>query len=160
MSALTNAFVIAALIGSAMMAGLFFIFSNTVMEVLARLQAPAGIAAMQSINALILNPVFLGIFMGTAVCSLIVAVRAAMTWGSPGVSWAATGGLLYLLGCFLVTGAGNVPLNNALAAVDASSPQALPVWEHYLNRWTRLNTLRTVASGLGALLLAISLLAR
>ncbi len=157
MSTLTNTLLIITLIGSALMAGVFFIFSNTVMEALARLPAAAGIAAMQSINVVILNPLFLGVFMGTAALSLIVLIRAVMAWGSPGAAWAGAGGLLYVAGCFLVTGMGNVPLNNELAAVSASAQEAVPVWQDYLTRWTRLNSLRTFASGLGALLLAIAL---
>ncbi|MEO0972998.1 MAG: anthrone oxygenase family protein [Pseudomonadota bacterium] len=157
MSPLTTALVVVTLIGSALIAGVFFIFSNTVMGALARLQAPAAIAAMQSINAVILNPAFLGLFLGTAACSLLVVTTAVLTWGTPGAAWAGAGALLYFVGSFLVTGMGNVPLNNALAAVGASTPDALSVWEHYLTRWTQLNTLRTLASGLGALLLAVAL---
>ncbi len=41
----------AAAIGSGLMAGLFFVFSVTVMTALGKLPAPAGIAAMQSINS-------------------------------------------------------------------------------------------------------------
>ena len=34
----------------------------------------------------------------------------------------------------------------ALAAMAASDPEAVRVWEHYLDRWTMLNTIRTVAA--------------
>ena len=54
--------------------------------------------------------------------------------------------MLYVVGTFLVTGLGNVPLNNQLAAVSAADPGAVPVWEHYLDRWTMLNTIRTIAA--------------
>jgi len=36
-------------LGCGLMAGIFFIFSNTVINALAQLQLPQGIAAMQSI---------------------------------------------------------------------------------------------------------------
>src|SRR5262249_36312950 len=45
------------------LAGLFFAFSVAVMQALARLPAAGGIAAMQSINIAILNPLFLSVFL-------------------------------------------------------------------------------------------------
>ena len=53
----------AAALGCALMAGLFFSFSVAVMGALARIQPPEGIRAMQSINRVILNPLFLGVFL-------------------------------------------------------------------------------------------------
>jgi hypothetical protein len=40
--------------------GIFFTFSSFVMKALARLPSAEGIAAMQSINVVVLNPSFLG----------------------------------------------------------------------------------------------------
>jgi uncharacterized membrane protein len=53
-------------LGCGLMAGLFFAFSVSVMKALARLPSGAGMAAMQSINVAIINPVFLAAFFGTA----------------------------------------------------------------------------------------------
>jgi hypothetical protein len=47
-----------AALGSGVMAGLFFAFSAFIMTAFSRLPWAGGIAAMQSINATILNPVF------------------------------------------------------------------------------------------------------
>ena len=55
-----------AALGSGLMAGLFFIFSVFIMAALGRLPPASGIAAMQSINVIILNGMFLSVFMGTA----------------------------------------------------------------------------------------------
>lgn len=54
-----------AALGCGLMAGFFFAFSASVIKVLARLPSAEGIAAMQSINVAILNPVFLAAFLGT-----------------------------------------------------------------------------------------------
>ena len=40
----------------------------------------------------------------------------------------------------------NVPLNNALAAVDPASAEAAPLWARYLTDWTLWNHVRTIAS--------------
>jgi uncharacterized membrane protein len=158
MSLLTEWLAVAALIGSALVAGVFFAFSSFVMGALGRLPAAQGIAAMQSINVVVLNRSFLGLFIGTAVVSLAVAGLAALGWGSSSAPWYLGGALAYLAGTFVVTGIGNVPLNDRLAAVPAEADGAVTVWEDYLERWTRLNTLRTVAAAAAALMLLLGLL--
>lgn len=50
----------------ALVAGVFFAFSNFVMEALARLPAEQGAAAMREINVVVLNPGFLGLSMRPA----------------------------------------------------------------------------------------------
>ncbi len=60
MSAVTAYVAAAALLGSAVIGGVFFAFSSFVMKALARVPASAGIGAMQSINVVVLNASFLG----------------------------------------------------------------------------------------------------
>lgn len=158
MNLLTNLVVIAALLGSALIGGVFFAFSSFIMQALARLPAEQGIAAMQSINVVVLNRSFLGAFMGTAALSLLVAVLAIFGWSAPEAPYLLAGAVSYLGGTFLVTILGNVPLNNRLADVTATDPEAEAVWLHYLTRWTRFNTLRTVAALAAALLLTLGLM--
>jgi uncharacterized membrane protein len=60
----------------------------------------------------------------------------------------------YLLGCFAVTAAGNVPLNERLAGMDATTADGRAWWAAvYGPRWTRLNTVRTVACFVAAAVL-------
>lgn len=54
------------------------------------------------------------------------------------------GAALYLVGTFGVTAAGNVPLNDALAAREGAD--AVAFWPDYAARWTRWNHVRTVAA--------------
>jgi uncharacterized membrane protein len=53
---------------------------------------------------------------------------------------------------------GNVPLNDQLAAVLATDPAAIDVWEHYLDRWTKWNHVRTGAAIIAALLFSLGLM--
>jgi uncharacterized membrane protein len=53
-------------LGCGLNAGVFFAFSSFVMKALARLQPAQGIAAMQSINAVAVNPAFMTALFGTA----------------------------------------------------------------------------------------------
>jgi uncharacterized membrane protein len=59
-----------------------------------------------------------------------------------------------------VTGIGNVPLNERLAEASADDPDAVQTWDDYLDRWTRLNTVRTVAAMVASVLLIVGLLLR
>ncbi len=110
-----------AALGSSLVAGIFFAFSNFVMKALARVPPAQGIAAMQSINVVVLNRWFFALFFGTAVSCLALAITSFVRWQKPDAGYLLVGGLPYLIGTILVTIACNVPLNDALAAVDPSS---------------------------------------
>lgn len=133
-------------LGCGLIAGAFFAFSSFVMKALSRLPASEGMAAMQSINVVVLNPVFLGVFVGTAALCGAGLVFSFLRWQEPGAGWLLAGCLLYLIGTFLVTVAGNVPLNDALGAVAPTAAGAQDLWAGYLVRWTAWNHARTVAA--------------
>ncbi len=110
-------------LGAALVAGIFFAFSAFVMRALGRLPPAGGIAAMQSINVAVLNPVFFAAFFGTAVLSLALAVAALVGWSLPSLL---AGSLLYLVGTIAVTIVFNVPLNNRLPPSLRKAPKAPP----------------------------------
>ncbi len=147
-----------ALLGSALIGGVFFTFSSFVMKALARVPTADGIAAMQSINVVVINPSFMGAFMGTTVLSLGIVWLALIRWNHPAAMLFVAGAVSYFVGTFLVTMFANVPLNNQLAAVSATDSAASDVWNHYLERWTMWNTVRTVAAMVAALLFCLGLL--
>jgi uncharacterized membrane protein len=141
---LVFAFMLIAALGSGLIAGAFFVFSVAVMRALERI--PHGAAAMQSINVVIINPMFLGVFMGTAVLCLVLTIGAPMRWQEPGATWHLAGALLYLVGSVGVTMIFNVPMNNVLAAADPASVEGQKIWSDYLSNWTFWNDVRTIAS--------------
>lgn len=65
---------IVAAVGSGLMGGLFFVFSNVIMSSFDRLPGGGGVPAMQRINEVILNPLFFLVFFGTAVLCLVFLV--------------------------------------------------------------------------------------
>lgn len=136
----------AAALGSGLIAGAFFAFSSFVMRALGSLPAEKGIAAMQAINVVVINPIFLGVFIGTAILCLPIVIGAWPRWPSASSLWLIAGALLYVIGCFGVTMVCNVPRNDALAAIDPASPAGADLWRQYLTQWTFWNTVRTVAS--------------
>jgi uncharacterized membrane protein len=133
-------------LGAATVGGVFFAFSSFVMKALADLPPAQGIAAMQRINVVVINPWFLGVFMGTALLAVACVVVAVLAWSAPHSAWLLAAGLLYAVGTFGVTGALNVPRNDRLARLDACSPEAAAYWPAYLREWTRWNLVRTVAA--------------
>jgi uncharacterized membrane protein len=135
-----------AALGCGLIAGAFFAFSAFVMMALARIAPAQGIAAMQSINIVVINPLFLGVFFGTALACLVLVVAALAMWRGPGAAWLIAGSVLYLIGTILVTMRCNVPLNNALAVADPGSADGAKLWTHYLTRWTTWNHVRTAAA--------------
>jgi uncharacterized membrane protein len=137
------------------MAGLFFAFSFAVMGGLARIQPAEGIVAMQSINRVIINPVFAVVFFGTALACAFVLVASLWRWNEPGAAWLLLGSALYIAGAFLVTIVFNVPLNNALAAVGPASTEGAAVWTRYLSEWVSWNHVRTAASFAAMMLLTV-----
>jgi uncharacterized membrane protein len=134
-----------AALGSALNAGLFFIFSVCVMQALGLLAPADGIRAMQSINRTIINPLFLGAFLGTALLSLAVIVVAIVDWGT-GAGWAIAGAVTYLVTSIAVTRAFNIPLNNAVDRANPGDSESVRIWARYLDIWTKWNHVRSVGT--------------
>jgi len=136
-----------ATLGAGLIAGVFFIFSIAIMRALERV--PGGMAAMQSMNVAVPNPMFLGVFLGTGLVCLVLAIFSVVNWERTGAMWILAAALLYLIGAIGITVVFNVPMNNALNAADPSSPAGQELWKNYLANWTFWNHVRTIAS-LGA----------
>jgi uncharacterized membrane protein len=149
---------LAALLGAALIGGIFFAFSTFIMKALGRVPSPEAIRAMQSINVTVLNPAVMGVFFGTAVLSIaLVALVLAHRTGDPLPHWFLVGGLNYALGTFLVTAWANVPLNNRLAITSPDEDTGRRFWSAYLKRWTFWNHVRTAAAVLAAFCFALGL---
>ena len=113
---------------------------------------------MQSINITVINPLFMLAFMGTGGLCLAMAAGAFLRWEEPGSKLILAASLIYLVGCIGVTIAFNVPLNDALAAVQPGTDEAATLWARYLSEWTFWNHVRTVAPIISAALLIWALL--
>jgi uncharacterized membrane protein len=149
--------VIAAAIGAGLTGGVFFAFSVSVMSALSRVSPASGIAVMQQINIVILNPLFFLALFGPALLAIVLLVAVAFGWVGSGGVMIAAGALIYLIGLIGVTMVFNVPMNDALAAVDPASAQGAAVWQDYLSRWTMWNHVRTIAGVLSTLAFILAL---
>ena len=135
--------VVVAALGSGLVAGAFTVFSVLVVPALTALPGTDGAAAMQSVNRTAVRPVFMTLLFGTGLLCLALGAAELAGQRRPGVL---AGAGLYLLGVVGVTVLGNVPLNDALATLDTTSPGAEAVWRDNAGRWTWWNTVRSVAA--------------
>ena len=109
---LLHALTLISALGCGLVGGIFFAFSTFIMKALNRLPPAQGIAAMQSINIMVINPLFMTAFFGPAAACAILAGSTLLGW-QPGGAFLVAGSLLYLVGTILVTGVFNVPRNDA-----------------------------------------------
>jgi uncharacterized membrane protein len=135
----------------ALIAGVFLGFSDFIMRGLAQASGTAGSAAMVGINRTVYHSIFIVLFISLLAVSVALALLAF--WQEDGIvlSLVLAGSLSYSLGVFAVTGLGNVPMNNRLDAISGSMEQTTTYWFDYVQRWTRLNNIRSAASAFAAI---------
>ncbi len=145
-----------AALGAGLNGGVFFAFSTFVMRALERLTPREGIAAMQSINRTAVSAPFMALVFGNAILCLGLGIWTAVS-RPDGSAWVLAGAGTFLIGIIVVTVAFNVPLNDALAALDPDAPDAGHRWSQFVTAWTRWNHVRTVSGTAAAALLTVSL---
>ena len=145
-SSIVTALLWTAALSSGLIAGIYFAFSAFIMQAFGKIDAAHSIAAMNSINKTILRSLFMPLFFGSSIISVLLIVVAFAEWGEAGTGLTLIAGAVYFFGMFVCTVLFNVPLNNSLAKLDDTSDSAYRVWSHYLKTWTNWNHLRTVSS--------------
>lgn len=147
---------LAATLWAGVMSGFFWSFSTVVMPGLASTHPQTAMQAMQSINTAVHNGLFaVGFFGMPLICILVIGHAARIR--DKGAPWATVGALCYLLGTFLVTVIGNIPMNRRLAPLDPLLPENATMMSGFIQDWTMLNDLRTVAALAAFVLLTVSL---
>jgi len=153
---------IAATLMCSLVAGFLFAFAVVIMPGIGRLDDAAFIRSFQAMDGVIQNnqPLFMLVWAGSVLLLIAsVALGIAQLDGS-GLALLVVATLLYLVGVQLPTGAGNVPLNNALQTleVDAMDDAARRTARaDFEPRWNRWNAVRTAASVVVSALLLIVL---
>lgn len=131
---------------SGLLAGVFLTFSDFLMRSLHRSAPASGTETMQRINREVYRSMFMVLFLGMVPVSSLVLGYALLVLSGPAADWLAAAGVLYLLGVFGVTAAGNVPMNQRLDAMPLAGEAAQGYWPAYVSGWLRWNHLRSVAS--------------
>lgn len=121
---LLTAVVIASSVLAGLVGGVFFAFSVFVMRALAEQPPDSGVAVMQRINVTVINPLFLGAFLGAAPLLAAAALVARAADSPLEFAWLAFAFVVHAAGSVVVTMLFNVPRNNKLAALQADSREA------------------------------------
>lgn len=135
---MTKSLVVATLTLTGLSAGLFTTFSIAVMPGLRRAGDASFVDAMRGINVAILNPVF-GVIFGGAFIAAVAALIVG--WNDVARPWFIAGIILYVIGAFIMTGAVNVPLNDAL---EAGTGSASSLREAFEDKWIAWNYARSI----------------
>jgi uncharacterized membrane protein len=148
---------IAAVAVAGLIAGLFYSYDCSVVGGLGKLGDKEYLLAFQSINRVILNPYFMMSFMGTL---LLLPIAAWMTYKGGNATafyFMLAAAIVYAVGVFGVTIAGNVPLNEMVDKFDignASTEAIQAMRQKFEAKWNMLQHVRTLAA-IGAFILSI-----
>ena len=152
--------IIVAILSTGLMAGIFFTWTNAVKPGIGTLDDMTYMKAFQAMNRLILNPLFYIVFILPV---LTISISTYMSFGSTKLyvfELFLLSTLLYVLGVFLITIIGNIPLNELLENTDLekiSLTELSDLRGKIENKWNNFNLIRTVSSFISFLLLVICL---
>lgn len=148
---------VASIVSTGLVAGFFFGWIVASIPGLKVVSDRTYVTTMQSINRAIINPAFIGPFMGTP---FLLAAAALLEWraGNTRRAWVlVSAAVTYFFGVVAVTVGGNIPLNDALEAFEsegASDESVAGIRHRYEGPWNRWHYVRTtlnvVAFGLAA----------
>lgn len=138
---------LAATVLAGLSAGFFFTYEASVTLALADVSDATYVETFQAINDTVRNPAFGIVFFGSIPAIALAVVLNWKTTAKIPRLLMATALPLYLVG-LLITGTGNVPLNNDLAVVEVTSPAAAAeARADFEDDWNQLNLLRSLAIG-------------
>ena len=137
------------LIFAGAMFGFFFAWVCSTMWGLDTADPNVAIAAMQAMNASVRNWAFAPAFFGTPVLLIFAAFAVWRVGERQAASSLALASIIYVLGAMVPTMTVNVPLNEALAAVETplDLTEAQEIWRNYSGPWQFWNTVRFVFAG-------------
>ncbi|GAB3429048.1 anthrone oxygenase family protein [Actinophytocola sediminis] len=145
-----------ATISSGLIAGLFYGYHVAVTTALRGVDARAFVTFNQQVNKHILNGGFFLPYLGSAVFSALAAVF--LFGGDRGsVLLPTVLAFGFNVVAILVTGGGNIPINNAIDRSNLNDATATR--ERYEQRWNRFNAIRSLLHSLGFLSLCWALIA-
>jgi uncharacterized membrane protein len=139
------------------MAGIYFTFSVFLIKAMNELPELQAAQAMNKINDVIVNTLFLPIFFGSTLWYAGLVIWALSDWQEQSSILQIIAALVYIGGMFVVTAFGNVPLNNRLKELESDDENLATYWYEYQGAWIRLNHIRTISCILALMILTISI---
>jgi uncharacterized membrane protein len=158
MDFLRGATLVAATMTMGLMAGVFGLYSHTIMPGLRRTDDRTFVGAFQAIDRAIINPWFMPMFFGALLVTGLAAVLCLGPRYRAVLPWLVAAFALYFV-AFVITIAVNVPLNDAIkAAGDPDTIDVTAVRAAFDEaRWRSFNLVRTLLGTLAFALLSYAL---
>ena len=137
---------IIAIIANGLLAGLFFVFSVAVGPGFRRVDDGTYVHAFRAINAAILNGGFLSVFFGAPLAAAACVVLHVWRGEPASLALAVAGAVCSAL-TFVITAAGNMPLNRELDRAPITTEQQRRLArQRFEGRWNRRNLARVISS--------------
>jgi uncharacterized membrane protein len=140
-----------------LLAGIFFTWTNAVTPGIGHLDDINYLRAFQNMNRSIVNPLFLIVFLGPVLLSFVTVYLYKSNHHY--ILWLLLlAAIIYLIGVFLITIMGNIPLNNLLDKTDLTNitlEDAKSLRDQFEIKWNFLHLIRTITATLSFLLLII-----
>ncbi len=141
---------------AALVGGVFQSFSDFVMRGLILAEPAGGMESMQQLNRAVFRSVFLATFLALVPATVAFAIYAWTSLSGTARVLIIVAAVVYVLLVFVVTAAGNVPMNNRLEALAHTSEEGHAYWATYGRVWTYWNHVRTVGSVVAAACLLLA----
>ncbi|MFE2295630.1 DUF1772 domain-containing protein [Streptomyces sp. NPDC059452] len=154
MCAMISLFLVLSLVANCLYAGIMLTFLIAIMPGLAGLPDEQFTAVMRRFNEKVPGPAFLVLFLGVVALPAAALFTGIGEYDSVEIP-AIVGALVCVVAGHLVTIAGNIPLNNALAKSEGGDDSAART--AFESRWNTLHQIRTAFTLVACLLLAIAL---
>lgn len=158
MDVLRDVVLVLATVSTGLMAGVFFAYFISFMPGLARSDDRTFVTAFQNVDRAILNPLFLSVFLGTLLITVLAAVVHIDRDGRAALPWIVAAAVMYLV-VVVITVRVHVPLNNAIkAAGDPDRIDVTATRERFNEaRWVGWNAVRTALTVAALMCLAVAL---
>jgi uncharacterized membrane protein len=148
MQLISGAVLVAAILTTGLMAGVFSLYAHTIMPGLGQADDRTFVGAFQAIDKAIINPWFMASFFGALVPTGLAGALHLSGHARNVLPWIAAAFILYLI-AVVITLAVNVPLNDTIKA--AGDPDHIGdlagVRRHFSEaRWSAWNLIRAVTS--------------
>ena len=144
MDAVRIVVLLTATLATGLMAGTMALYANTLMPGLRKLDDRTFVGAFQAIDTRIINPLFLGTFLGALIATGTAALLHLEDGFRDGLAWVLAAFAAYLV-VVLITLRVNVPLNDGIkeaGRLEEIADHSAVRSEFSEARWVRFNTIR------------------
>lgn len=140
--------------------GFFYAWVCSTMWGLDAADPRVAVEAMQAMNASVRNAVFAPAFFGTPIVLMITTLALITTAHRATALWFGAATVIVTALGVILTMMINVPMNEALAllTVPDDVQAARAIWQDYSPGWQFWNQMRTIATGIGLLMVGIGIM--